>query len=346
MFSLGAPGLKRTGDFIDRRFPQTMQIGVLKKLGVSPEMRTALLASDADVFHTHGLWMMPNVYPAVASHRVHRPLVISPRGMLGPEALRFSSVAKRAVWALGQGWAARGARCLHATSEQEYNDIRAFGLNAPIAVIPNGIDLSEPIASTAHLGPRTKPFVLSLGRIHPKKGIDRLIAAWRQLESDFPHWTLRIIGPSEKGYAEALRRQTAALGLSRVSFEDSFFGESKRRLYREAELFVLPTLNENFGIVVAEALANETPVICTKGAPWSGLNTESCGWWIDHGADALAVTLRHAMSLSPAKRAEMGARGREWMQREFSWERVARQMVEVYSWLRFGGSPPDCVQTT
>jgi glycosyltransferase involved in cell wall biosynthesis len=98
-------------------------------------------------------------------------------------------------------------------------------------------------------------------------------------------------------------------------------------------------------MTVAEALAAEIPVISTKGAPWAGLEREGCGWWIDHGVDPLAAALRHGMSLGDAERAAMGARGRAWMARDFGWDRVARDMDEVYTWLKSGTAAPACLHT-
>ena len=105
------------------------------------------------------------------------------------------------------------------------------------------------------------------------------------------------------------------------------------------------TRNENFGMVVAEALAQGTPVISTKGAPWQGLETERCGWWIDHGPELMAATLREALTTPPEGLAAMGTRGREWMARDFGWETLAARMAEVYAWCQGQGERPHCVVT-
>src|SRR5262249_30544183 len=150
----------------------------------------------------------------------------------------------------------------------------------PVAIIPNGMDLPElPARPTA--GPPAERIVLSLGRIHPKKGLPRLIHAWSKLEAGYPGWRLKIVGPPEVGHDNELRALTSALGLTRVSVEGPIYGDAKTAAYQEADVFVLSTLNENFGLTVPEALAAGTPAISTKGAPWSGLEEEGCGWWID-----------------------------------------------------------------
>jgi len=341
LLSLGPPGTIQTGTYRHVRFTQDFASPrLLAKPALSREMRRALIGSDADVHHTHGLWTMPNVYPAEAVRRRRRPFLLSPRGMLGADALKFSRTVKKLFWTLLQERAARQVSCFHATGEQEYEEVRAFGLTQPVAVIPNGIDLP---AADDHVRSGA-PYVVSLGRIHPKKGLDRLIMAWAEVERDFPGWLLRIVGPSEVGYAAQLESLAAKLRLASVKISGPVFGEEKFQLLQEAEIFALSTLNENFGMTVAESLAVRTPVISTKGAPWQGLEANECGWWIEHGVEPMAAALRSAMSLPQGERRAMGARGRAWMEREFGWAGIARQMVDVYQWQLEGGEPPACVR--
>jgi glycosyltransferase involved in cell wall biosynthesis len=331
LVSLGRPGARDWAGVRHTRYAWDLKrAGPFARLGVSQTMRRALREASADIFHTHGIWMMPNVYPAEAAFRYGRPFVLSPRGMLGAEALRFSGVKKRVFWTLVQGAAVRRVSCFHATSDHEYEDIRAFGLTQPVAVIPNGIDLP---AVRRRLRNTEAPFVLSLGRIHPKKALDKLVRAWALIASDFPHWRLKIVGPSELSYADQLKRLAQQLRLDSVDISGPVFGDEKMALLAEAELFALSTLHENFGMTVAESLAVCTPVISTKGAPWSGLKAHACGWWVDHGIEPFASALRQAMSISPEQRQTMGERGRAWMERDFSWTGIAQQTEAVYRWL-------------
>jgi glycosyltransferase involved in cell wall biosynthesis len=327
-------------NYLDRRFPQAnAETPVLRGLRRSPALSRALrdIAPGTDVVHGHGLWLMPNLDTAWAAARARKPLIVSPRGMLSPAALAFSRVKKRAFWTLLQRPALRRAACVHATSTQEYEEIRSLGLSNPVAVIPNGIDLphlrvdSAAYATSGHE-------VLSLGRIHPKKGLERLLRAWATVEPRYPDWRLRIAGPSEGGHTDALRALSRTLGLTRVAIDGPIYGDAKWDAYRCADLFVLPSLNENFGMTVAEALATATPAISTKGAPWRGLESEACGWWIDHGVEPLVAALESAMALPRERLRRMGANGRAWMARDFSWDRIANDMLDVYRWLA-GSSP-------
>ena len=314
-------------------------------LRASSDMRLALEA-DAQagaILHAHCLWLMPNLYPAWARRGAESgaKLIHSTRGMLSPEALAISRWKKWPFWLLLQRRALELADCLHATAISEYEEIRAQGLGNPVAIIPNAIDLpdcSEPRAQ----GPER--ILLSLGRLHPKKGLDRLVRAWAELEHAHPAWRLRIIGPSERGYDGELRQLATSLGLDHVSIEPSITGAAKLAAYRSADAFVLPTLNENFALTVAEALAAEVPVIATKGAPWSGLESERCGWWIDHGTEPLTRALSQVMQMPRSELMTMGANGRSWMERDFSWDRIAADMLDVYRWLKLGGEPPSTLR--
>jgi glycosyltransferase involved in cell wall biosynthesis len=309
-------------------FPATP---LLRNLCLSEALRRALRgeAARAGVIHAHGLWLMPDVYPAAICGELGVPFVLSPRGMLGPAAMTFSPAKKRLFWRLWQGPAARAAACLHATSEAEFAEIRAQGLINPVAVIANGVDLPQPKPEPMS----DPPTVISLGRIHPKKGLVHLIEAWARIEARHPQWRLRIVGPDEVGHAAELAGQARALGLSRVSIEGGAFGPARLAALQAADIFVLPSLNENFALTVAEALAAGTPAIVSKGAPWRGLDEEGCGWWIDIGAEALAAALDRAMSLPRTDLVDMGRRGRAWMARRYAWAGVAEAMGAVYRWL-------------
>jgi glycosyltransferase involved in cell wall biosynthesis len=183
--------------------------------------------------------------------------------------------------------------------------------------------------------------VLSLGRLHPKKGLETLLRAWAKVEPAHPDWRLSLIGPGDERYVGELRAMSRALGLGRVLFGGPIHGAAKWESYRAADLFVLSSLNENFGLTVAEALAAGTPVIATTGTPWDRVETEGCGWYVEPAPEALAAVLATAMAMPPPTLHGMGIKGRAWMARDFSWEQVARDMEDLYAWLvGRAGQPP------
>jgi len=315
---------------------------VARRFAISPAHARALAraADEVDIVHNHSLWSMVNVAAGWVVPGKRAKLVVSPRGTLSSWALGHSRWRKRLLWPLQRRVLAR-ADLLHATSEAEYHDIRARGFQAPVAVIPNGIDVPPLAPHSPQNGLRT---LLFLGRLHPVKGIDRLLDAWVALEAMFPEWQLVIAGKGEPAHEAAIRAQAARLGLQRVRFPGPLYGEDKAAAYRAADLFVLPTHSENFGMAVAEALAHGCPAIVSKGAPWSGLEREGCGWWIDHDVPTLQATLSHAMAQSADILQAMGAQGREWMRREYGWMSVAQRMTAAYAWLLHGGTVPAWIQ--
>lgn len=294
---------------------------------------------DVDLLHNHSLWMMPNVYPGRVARKYKIPLVVSPRGTLSGWAMQSGSAVKRFFWPLIQRPALASTTCFHATADFEYHDIRRMGFRQPVAIIPNGIDIPD-LLPKSRKDHRT---LLFLGRIHPIKGLDMLLPAWRVVQDRFPEWNLRIIGPDNRGYLLQMQRLASDLCLERVEFSGPQYGEQKWKAYRDADLFVLPTYSENFGMAVAEALASGTPAIVTKGAPWSGLAAHQAGWWIDLGIDPLVACLEAALAKLPMELATMGQRGRGWMDAEFSWPHVGQRMAETYCWILKGGSKPEWV---
>jgi glycosyltransferase involved in cell wall biosynthesis len=159
------------------------------------------------------------------------------------------------------------------------------------------------------------------------------------IQDEFRDWHMRIVGPDNSGYLPELQAQVREQHVQRVSFAGPAFGDAKRRLFEDAQLFVLPTHSENFGISVAEALAHGVPSIVSRGAPWSGLESEQCGRWVDNDPHVLANSLREMMALAPSELRTMGHRGRAWMMRDYSWRQCTRMMMETYRWLREGGPP-------
>lgn len=182
---------------------------------------------------------------------------------------------------------------------------------------------------------------LFLSRVHPKKGVVELVKAWALAAP--AGWRLRIAGPDEGRHWAEVARLVSQLGLgSAVDYVGPVAGAHKAALYREADLFVLPTFSENFGLVVAEALAYGLPVITTRGAPWADLETYGCGWWIETGMEPLVPALRAAMALSNAERRAMGERGRVYVRR-YDWDVIAAETLALYRWVLGQGERPACV---
>lgn len=294
------------------------------------------------LIHDHCIWLPSNITTSRTARQQNIPFIVSTRGMLEPWALRQGRLKKRLMWRLYQARNLKQAQLLHATSMGEAENLRRLGLNQPIAVIPNGVDVPPEALSTATAGPGEVRTLLFLSRLHPKKGLLNLVEALRRVSSN--GWQVIIAGPDEGGHQAEVETAAARAGLSHMfKFIGPVDDEAKWNVYRQADLFVLPTFSENFGIVVAEALACGLPVITTTGAPWQELESRCCGWWIEPQVEPLIDALQAAMALSDAQRTEMGQRGRKLVEAKYSWPAVAEQMAAVYRWLLGQETRPDCV---
>lgn len=311
------------------------QLPVLGRFAISPSHAFALRrkAVQVDIVHNHSLWSMVNVASGWVVPGRGAKLVTSPRGTLSPWALNRNKSVKKVLWPL-QRRALSRADLLHATSEVEYSEIRAQGFRAPVVVVPNGIDL-PPIPEIR--APRDKRTLLYLGRIHPIKAIDRLLHAWKELQARHPDWKLVIAGQGEPDHVGDIMTLAQSLNLQRVEFPGPLYGEDKSSAYFDADLFVLPTHSENFGMVVAEALAHACPVVVSKGAPWKCVEPEGCGWWVSNDIPTLTEALGIAMDKPNAQLELMGLAGRRWMKNEYSWSSVAHRMDLAYRYILNGG---------
>lgn len=285
-----------------------------------------------DILHDNGIWLLHNHRLAVHAERRGIPRVVSTRGMLEPWALSHKRLKKRFAWWLYQRRDLKHARCHHTTAETEARNVQNLGLGVPVVAVPNGVDVPEekPCFCDSLIEKEEKRrTALFLGRIYPVKGLPMLVEAWARVRPD--GWFLRIAGPDEAGHQKQVERAVSAAGLGEViSFTGPISHQMKKSAFFDADLFVLPTHSESFGIVVAEALAHGLPVLTTTGAPWSILPESGCGWWVDATVDGIAEGLREATILDPETLRSMGAKGRALVSAKFGWKRVADLMVSTY----------------
>lgn len=282
-----------------------------------------------DLIHLHGMWSPFLATAALVAYRRGLPLVISPHGCLEPWALGYKHRKKWLALKIYQGAILRSASMFVATADQEANSIRCLGLRQPVAIIPNGVDVGAAPQRDACSEVKT---LLFLSRIHPIKGLFDLVEAWAIVRQ--PGWRIVIAGGDEvchRAKVEALIRDKGlGADFKFVGFVD---GALKQACFDEADIFVLPTYSENFGIAIAEALANELPVITTTGAPWRDLVDYRCGWWVEPGVQGISNALKDAMACDPDELKRMGQRGRLLVINKYSWEKIGYAALKVSRWL-------------
>lgn len=297
-----------------------------RRMYVSRAMRTAVAErlSTYDVLHLHSVFLWPTYVAARAAQRAHVPYIVSPRGMLVPELIRRKSRFVKSAWLrLVEKRTFLHASAVHFTAQREWDDaIRVpIPLTAPF-VVPNGIDLPPPMST-----PRLPDTLLFLGRINWKKGLDRLLDATKAV----PNVKVVIAGNDEEELTPKLRAQAERNGIAnRIDFRGPVSGAAKEELLRTSTGLVLPSLSENFGNVVLEAMATEMPVLVT---PEVGLASDvalaRAGLVTSSLPEPLAAAISELLSDSEA-RAAMGRRGRALVRERFTWDRVATQMEEHY----------------
>jgi glycosyltransferase involved in cell wall biosynthesis len=341
---------RSTGDHAIRIFPTSFPA----RLGYSRSMVRAAATrggDTADVLHQHGLWRAFS--RATQRWRtVHRgPTVVAPAGTLTDEALGYSRWRKKLALLAYEEANLRSASCLHANSTAEARGLRRRGLSNPIAVIPSGVpdawlDGSGDAAAFRRRFsiPADRRLLLFLSRLHPIKGLPLLLEAVAALGARLDGWLLVLAGGDERGHLAAVQARVLELRIEdRVRFVGPLQGADKRNAFAAADLFVLPTLSESFGIVVAEALGAGVPVLTTRGAPWEELRSEGCGFHVEATPSAIGDGLRDAVRRPPEELRAMGAKGRRLVSRQYTWSRIAPRTVEVYEWLLGRRRRPDCV---
>lgn len=323
--------------------------------GWSPQAGSALInlarEQQFDMIHNHGMWMFPNLYARQAAVRNNLPLVTSTHGMVETWSLNRSRLQKQIAWQWYEKKNLEATALFHATSEMEKLSMQRLNFKQPIAQIPIGVDLPDPSqrfkrSILVELFPELaeKKWLLFLARLHPKKGLENLLPVWHQLAHLFPDWHLIIAGSDWNNYQSKLMNLATKLNLQKqVTFTGMLVGEPKESALANAELFVLPTYSENFGIAVAESLSRQVPVITTKEAPWEDLTDYNCGWWIDNTQDALKEALQTAMQLAPEQRKMMGERGLQLIIQKYTWNAVAEKMTTAYRWLISKDKRPDYI---
>lgn len=318
-------------------------------LRLAPALDRALAARDLDVLHQHGLWLYPSIATSRWRQRTGRPVVISPHGMLDPWALNNSGWKKRLARLLYEDRNLEGAACLHALNHEELRAFRDLGLRNPVAVVPNGVDLpsaDDPLARPNFLSADHRQVLLFLGRIHPKKGLAETLMAWARArmlnEQIAKDWVLVVAGWDDGGHVESLQKMARELGLEgSVYFPGPSFGEDKARVFAHANAFILASHSEGLPMAVLEAWAHRLPVLMTRACNLPTGFEVGAAVEITVDPEALADNLVRYLS-DPALPGR-GEAGRDLVERCYSWDSAACDLIAVYRWLAGRASRPDCV---
>lgn len=293
--------------------------------------------ADYDVVHIHALFSFASVAAATTARRQRIPYIIRPLGTLAPYGMAQHAILKKLSWILFESGALTNAAAVHFTSTAERDEAIRFGIRWQSEVVPIGIDVSGYDTtrdkswlrtSAPHLAGGTT--FLFLSRLHPKKRLDLVLRAFRTLHAESADTALVIAGTGDEAYVGLLRSLTRELGIERaVHWAGHVEGAEKTAVFRAADVFLLPSINENFGISVVEALASGLPVVLSADvAIHHEVASAHAGLVAGANAEALTEALRHMLG-SPDRRA-MGLRARALAESAFSLEAMAVGLTGMY----------------
>jgi glycosyltransferase involved in cell wall biosynthesis len=309
-------------------------------LYVAPQLflRAEELVKSCDIVHGHGLYVGPNQAFGQAARRQHKALVYHVHGMFEPYILQRSRWKKQLAHWLFESANFRHVSLWRALTPKEACQIRECGIQTPIVVAPNGLNLDDfvpPRASreaSLQLPAKRKLRLLFLGRLHPKKGLDLLLAAWARLSRFHKQWELVVAGPDEHGYLGTLRALSGGSGIdSRVLFTGAVTGLTKVSLLHSADLFVLPSYSEGFSMSLLEAMACSVPVVATTACNFPEISEHQAGWECEPCLVSVSRALEHALQVDISGRAQRGRNGRRLIEKKYTWPPIIQQLIEACS---------------
>ena len=295
-------------------------------------------AQEYDLAHLHALFSPVTTAAATVARWHNLPYILRPLGTLDPADLQKKRQLKQIYGNLWEKPNLAGASAIHFTSSQEAKISERYGVVTNDLVIPLGVQqpTKMPELGTARQNwdiPRDKPLLLYMSRIDPKKGLDLLIPALETLLDqglDF-HFVLAGANPQDPDYEQQITTQIQASRLGKHSTITGFVrGEMKLALLQDADLFVLPSYYENFGIAVAEAMVTGTPVVISDQVHiWPEVENAEAGWITKCELTSLIETLHSALQ---------DTQGRQWKGKNaynlavsnYSWSAIAQQMINAY----------------
>ena len=311
-------------------------------LALSKTTDKFLRDTEYDIYHANTLWLYPVHAVCAYARKVRKPYVLSTHGMLYPTALAVSRWKKRLMGTMWYNKDIMQADCLHATCMAELEHNRKWGYKGPIAVIPNPVvfhkfvnDNQDTSLNVLTNGKRTIGF---LGRLHPIKKVENIIYALNLLEPEFRNKVkLDVMGKFDDKYELWLKEEVKRLGLEdSVEFVGFVSGKEKYERLKKLSALMVPSAQENFGMIVPESLICETPVYASLGTPWSELNECRCGWWRDNEPKTIAGVIKEILSMSDEDLRSMGRNGRRLMEEKYEQHKVAAMMQQLYDWIGNG----------
>ena len=309
----------------------------------SHKVKSFLLKEDVDIFHMEALWRYPQLLMVTWKKHKKAPILCTPHGMLDPYIIKNQGVVKRLVSNLFFQKSLEAVDCYHALCQKELEDIRAYGLKQPVAIIPNGINLPDPDLKFEKTD--NKKHLLYLGRLHKKKGVDLLLKALAAINREgkglLDNWQIDLVGWDHEGCKAELEKIVSENRLEdKVVFHGGLFGKDKQRMYATADGYILPSHGEGLPMTVLEAWSWKLPVVMTPECHISEGYDADAAIKINDNVESVEEGLKKFLGMSDEERQSMGMRGYDLVRENFTWDVSAKKMIEVYEWLLGKGKKP------
>ena len=312
----------------------------------SPKIRKDLLKESPDIFHMEALWRYPQLLMTSWKKHKKAPIVCTPHGMLDTYIIKNQGVVKRIVSNLFFKKSLEAVDCYHALCQKELEDIRAYGLKQPVAIIPNGINLPDPDLMFEKTD--NKKHLLYLGRLHKKKGVDLLLKALAAINREekglLDNWQIDLVGWDHEGCKAELEKIVSENRLEdKVVFHGGLFGKDKQSMYANADGYILPSHGEGLPMTVLEAWSWKLPVVMTPECHIPEGYDADAAIKINDNVESVEEGLKTFLGMSDDEKKAMGMRGYDLVRENFTWDVSAKKMIEVYEWLLGKGKKPDFV---
>ncbi len=293
---------------------------------------------EYDIVHIHSLYLFHNMIAAHYCRKYNVPYLIRPHGTLDPYIYKRHRLRKSVMELLFEHKNIKNAAAIHFTTEEEKSLAKPYVFKTPGIVVPHGLDLSEyenlPEQGTFRFRyPETdgKKIVLFFGRLNFKKGLDILVQAFARVARERDDVHLVLAGPDNEGFGDKVRLWLNKEGvLDCATFTGMLLGEDKLAVLQDADMFVLPSYSENFGISVVEAMACGVPVVISdKVNIWREVAASGAGRVASCDADRFAKMILELLD-NPEMARQMGGNGKALVKERFQWSNVALAMESAY----------------
>jgi glycosyltransferase involved in cell wall biosynthesis len=295
------------------------------------------LISESDFVHAHSVWSTISRKACQVSRELGKPHTLCLHGMLDPWCMSQKRMKKQIAMKLGYYKMLDGCSFIHCLNRDEVGFAEAFGFQAELEIIPNGVFLEEfdPPPEVGHfradhpeLGDR--PFILFLSRLHYKKGLDYLALSFSKIAADYPDLMLVVAGP-DGGAQHEFESLIRDAGLSdRVILTGPIYGPKKLELLVDSTLFCLPSRQEGFSIAITESLALGVPAVVTDACHYPEVAQAGAGVVTELSVESVVDGLRYVLDMTDEERAQMGENGKGLVREKFTWPIVADRSVEIY----------------